>query len=710
MGSGQTSSNSVEAGWITRIGEASLRALAVALLASVPTALRTARSGGGFLDGLLIGAGVLVPFLACVILLAHSAGRGFRQFVGADSPRTAVLKLALWIGLALPLFTALGAGLKAVTHHRGLAGGTFGVLALIVAIASALIAHRLVDLGKRLVDKGMKPWIPAAIGAAIGVLPLLIIAIPLARRDGDADAPAVRAAVIDGAIVLVATALAATTDLAPLRRFARALGVPLAALALFGAAVRVESSAIQAQAFKRGGGLAATLLGALERWTDRDGDGMGAHFGGHDCDEGDANRRPGATEIAGDGVDQDCDGIDPPRALAAAEMETTKAETGPTIPANIKTAEQTRPAGPPSSTPDIVLVTLDTVRADHTSAYGYTETTTPNLAELAERGVLFEHAYATGSDTQHALTPIVSGKRLDDTARDKRAWPTLLPDNDTLAERLNRHGYRTAAVTSFTWLSIERGFSQGFDYWKPVFTQAHPEREVTGALAVKAAASLVRSLADDKHPFFLWVHLFDAHDRYLSHPGVRFGKGQMGLYDGEIAFVDAQLGELVRAVRESGREDRTAWIVHGSQGEGFGEHGFGGHGVELYDEVLRVPLVIALPGHKPGRYATSAVSTLDIAPTILEIAGAEADGVQGASLAAIARGDLAARRGPVYARTRRRAALIDWPLKLMIFERRKADRHLLFDLSADPYEKEDLARSREDDLARLVSAKSSFER
>jgi arylsulfatase A-like enzyme len=692
-------------GWTMRLGEACVLALAVAAFAAVPTALRTAGAGGALLDGLLVGTAALLPLVTLSLVLFRAAGRGLRGVMGTGTGPKAALGIALWVGLALPALAVLAGLLKAVTHHRGLGGATFGLVGLFIAIGAALVARRMVEVGQRLVARGVRPVVVAAGGAVISVLPLLLCAIPLARTAGGEGAHAVGAAIVDGAIALLATALVSSVELsASMRKLASALGVPFAAVVMIAASARLESSPELGRAVQAGGGLAATMLGALERWTDRDGDGMGAHFGGGDCDEGDPSRHPGAAETAGDGVDQDCDGADMPGKVAEVPPQAAPASVAASAPAAAAAAV---PASAPApaldpARPDIVLVTLDTVRADHTSVYAYERKTTPHLEELAARGVVFAHAYATGSDTQRAITPLVSGKRLSETPHDSREWPTIFGEVDTLAERMKRAGYATAAVVSFTWMSDDRGFAQGFDRFEPVYRDAHPERSVTGALATRAALSILDDLGSKSAPIFLWVHLFDAHDKYLEHEGTRFGKGPEALYDGEIAFVDKQLGQLAAAVARGPRSGRVAWIVHGSHGEGFGEHGDKGHGAELYDEMIRVPLVVALPGGKPGRYEAGAVSTLDVAPTVLALGGAPAEGVSGVSLLPAARLEVEpVRRAPVFARGSKRATLIEWPLKLMVIERKRSNRLLLFDLAADPRETKDILADRADDAARL---------
>lgn len=677
-------------------------ALLCALVGSIPSALRASRAGGPLIGGWLGAAAVVLPLLVAFIALTRAAGRGFRMVTGNRAGRSTAAGIALWVGLSAPGMLAIGAVLKATTHHRGLGGATFGVLSIAFVIGAAVVARHLVRTARKLADRGVSPRGVAIGFALLTIGPLLLVAYPLVRGVDESDASrAVVSALVDGAIFVVATALAASIDLGDgLRERARAWGLAAALVVFVAGAGWVVGSQSLAGALRSGGGLAATILRGLDGWTDRDHDGAGAYFGGGDCDEGDPTRHPGAFDIPGDGIDQDCDGRDAPLPVSTAGSAASQERPAPIVPAK-------------AAHPSIVLITLDTVRADHVGAYGYSKKTTPRFDALAERGTLFTHAYATGSGTQQALMPLVSGRSYESTARDGREWPTVAASVETLAERLKAAGYRTAAVTSFTWLSQERGFDQGFDSFDAVYTEDHPERGVTGPHAVRAARAALAKAASDPRPLFLWVHLFDAHESYLSHTGFDFGHDSQGLYDGEVAFVDQQLGEIVADIESSARGTSTAIVVHGSNGEAFGEHGAKGHGKNLFDEEIRVPLLVSVPGGLTGKYESGVVSTLDLAPTLLSLAGAPVEGCEGASLVPLlgplheggGAGESAGegRRESVFAQTSKRRAVVDWPLKL-IEERRtkkKGSHAQLFDLAKDPAEKTDLSEERAADVTRL---------
>jgi choline-sulfatase len=694
-----------------RIGEAASIGLAAALIASLPVGMRASAEGASPIGAVFASASVLVVPLATVVYASRAAGRAYRMITGRGAGRSTAVGVAMWAGLSAPLLLLLASTLKAGTNHRGLGGATFGALALGVAVVTALVARRLVGVGQRMIERDVASQaVVERVSIALALVPAAVAAaIGLGGSDGGEASSRVLAALVDGVLAFVATVLAGNLEPPPrVRAVAARVGAPVLVLVVVLGLVWVERSPGLSRAVQARGGLGPALLSALEGWTDRDGDGAGARFGGFDCDDGDPRRHAAAVDVVGDTLDSDCDGRDAPRAAAAlppASPSPTTAAPPPraAVPGEARDTTAALRTGVAAGPPSVVLVTLDTVRADRTSAYGYAKKTTPALEALAARGVLFEHAYAVASDTQRAITPLVSGRRLSRTARDSREWPTLRPSVDTLAERMRRAGYATAAVTSFTWMSRERGFDQGFDDFEEVHAKEHPERGVTGPHALAAARAILAKREADPRPLFLWVHLFDAHERYLAHPGIDFGKTGSGLYDGEIAFVDRQLAGIMEALSTSARGASTAIVVHGSHGEGWGEHGVEGHGADLWEPQIAVPFVIALPGGPSGRYQRGAVSTADVAATVLDLGRAPAEGVEGRSLAPIARGDLQQPGQAVYARSRRRAVVVDWPLKLLTHDRKGKDRHLLFDLAADPEEEKDLSAERPADLQRLIA-------
>jgi len=278
----------------------------------------------------------------------------------------------------------------------------------------------------------------------------------------------------------------------------------------------------------------------------------------------------------------------------------------------------------PAPRPNVVLLTLDTTRADHLGCYGWTPAHTPNLDALARRGALFERCDTAAPITLPSHATILTG--LFPTRHGVRDNGTfVLPANvETVATRLRAAGYDTAAVVSAVVLARRYGLDRGFrlydDDLGPSPAGAGAEANERTADATTAAA--VAALAKLHAPFFLWVHYFDPHEEYRPPERIaRTMKGPHPLYDGEIAFVDEQIGALLAALPA-----RTDVVAVGDHGEMLGERGEPTHGLLLYAAARRVPLILAGPDVPVARRVPCLVRTADVAPTLLAWAGAATAG------------------------------------------------------------------------------------
>jgi arylsulfatase A-like enzyme len=292
------------------------------------------------------------------------------------------------------------------------------------------------------------------------------------------------------------------------------------------------------------------------------------------------------------------------------------------------------------------------------------------------------------------------------------------PDNVLLAERLHAAGYHTVGAASHFLFNPELGWVDGFDKFVKTElegTAPHGSHVDLFHSSRGLADALVKFISDPavtSGPFLMWAHFLDPHKQYLDHPGfTSFGKNPRDLYDGEVAFTDYHIGRVLRAIAASPVAERTVIIITGDHGEAFGEHGFFFHGREVWDEIVHVPLVMYVPGAKPRRIAR-AVSHVDLAPTILDLAGAPEDpDARGRTLVAeLFGGELPGRpilidqpRNPYYPPKR---AFIDWPYKL--HHAIDSNAYRLFDLSRDPGETEDLAGSEPDVLRKVRRAYALF--
>lgn len=282
----------------------------------------------------------------------------------------------------------------------------------------------------------------------------------------------------------------------------------------------------------------------------------------------------------------------------------------------------------------VLLVTLDTIRADRIGAYGCSQARTPVLDALAAGGIRFSRAQSPVPLTLPAHASIITGTYPTFHRVRNNGSYRLPPQAETLAEILKRRGYLTAAFVSSFVLDSRFGLDQGFDvYSDRVNTGGNIKDLQSERSAGEVFADFDAWLAsvDGTRPFFCWLHFYDPHLPYAPPEPFR-SDPSLSPYDGEIANVDLNLGKAVERLRARGFYDDTLIVAAGDHGEGFGEHGESGHGIFCYQETLAVPLIFRIPG-KPARTIDETVDLVDIMPTVLEALGENVPPhVQGVSL------------------------------------------------------------------------------
>lgn len=395
---------------------------------------------------------------------------------------------------------------------------------------------------------------------------------------------------------------------------------------------------------------------------------------------------------------------------------------------------------------NVVLVVIDTLRADHCSAFGYARPTTPNLERLAADGVRFERAWSQAAWTLPSMVSLMTGRYV-------LANYSAVPESARmLAERFHDAGYHTAAIVANPLLFSGTGFERGFDEYR-VADWDKRNKTLRADRLVDQAREVIGKLEE---PFFVWLHLFDPHDPYMPPPRLtpaedagtsaeEFRKRQpigaepvgeaaarqlnamLRYYDGEIAFADEGLGGVLDLLETSGRLDRTVVAVTADHGEGMFSHAdnspeqldnpyrlYRSHGDHMYEEALHVPMVLRGGAFRGGERRADPVENVDLFATLLAAAGLPADpGAAGQDLAG------AARKSAVFAfgthhhavRTRTGAKLIH-PVAADRSGGRKIPLHLLteqgarrpqfYRLDVDPAELENRQSSAKDDVELLT--------
>jgi len=330
---------------------------------------------------------------------------------------------------------------------------------------------------------------------------------------------------------------------------------------------------------------------------------------------------------------------------------------------------------------DILLITVDALRADHLGTYGYARATSPNIDRLAANAVKFERAYAPTAHTSYSVTSMMTGKYMR---------PLLLQgaggDSDTFATLLRRYGYRTAAfyppavffIDAQRFVSFRDGFL-GFEYRKVEFLEG------------RGRAEQVTKYVDSQplsQQLFVWVHLFGPHEPYEGHDGFDFGARDVDRYDSEIAYADATIGDITRAFLA--KRPGALVIVSADHGEEFGDHGGRYHGSTVYEEQVRVPLILHAPDLFEPRVVKDPVQTIDLLPTVLAaLEVPQPPRVRGRNLAQLLREGASADGGLALAESEEQVMLAQGSLRLI------CQRHLgacrLFDISTDPGQRNDIA-------------------
>lgn len=463
----------------------------------------------------------------------------------------------------------------------------------------------------------------------------------------------------------------------------RGLAVGLAVVLVLALPAALRSSGARRAALEHGA-LGRGTLRLVLTLGDRDGDGHAARWaGGADCDDGESSRHPLARERPGDGRDDNCNGVEAASAVHEASAAAVPAGNG---------------AGAAAVRANFLLISIDALRADHLGAWGYPRPTSPHLDALAARGVRFSWAMTSCPATRCAMPALMTGRYA--STIDPRQPP------QTVAAALHAAGWRTAAITC-----CDRFFDSveltGFGEVDPAAHSARLARpgQSNADLVVAAAERWLERR--DAAPFFLWLHLYDPHHPYWApEQPLQFGERDVDRYDAELRYTDARLGELWRALERLGLADSTIVAVTSDHGEEFGEHGLRFHSRSLYHQAVRIPLVWYLPGALGGgasRVIDTPVSLVDVAPTLLELAGvAPLRGQNGRSLAAALRGGEAPAR-PVLVellpdrQIQRNLIALVWEGWKVIWDR-EVDAWSLYSLD-DPADRRDVASGQR---ARLV--------
>ncbi len=370
--------------------------------------------------------------------------------------------------------------------------------------------------------------------------------------------------------------------------------------------------------------------------------------------------------------------------------------------------------------PVVILISIDTLRADYLKLYDPKGNSTPNLEQFSRECIIFRNAISQVPYTLPSHATMLTGMypaahRVRDNVRD--TLPSAIP---TLAETFKKNGYQTAGFAGSMVLSQQTGIARGFDYYDDFFSRGDVHAEDLGGIERKAedvAQSFEYWLQhrNSQAPFFAFVHFYDPHSPYTPPVGYSASSTIENLYSGEIKYVDFAIGKLFATLKKNNIWNNAAILITSDHGEMLNEHGELGHGFFLYHPALAVPLLLHGPGLTAGTSVADLVEIADIAPTLLDVAGIQPPAqMQGESLIALSKEGRKKKNRAAYAESYFASLQFGIsPLKMVQDGNLKyieAPYPEFYDLSSDPQENGNLAESRKSEIQKFRTRLLQFEK